>query len=139
MSKQIHSMETDKTQNSDSELNNLTPIYGACCVFYSCYTKWPQCIGCTQATTCLCVKSKGICCKPPTNDPKTCCICSDTSCSLIYPTTCVKAQVQEFCIEGRCAVPCDEDVPCIVNILGLTCFYKNKFKIACCQNFGSLG
>jgi hypothetical protein len=39
----------------------------------------------------------------------------------IKPTTCLKLNTQQCCLDARCALPCDAEVPCLISALGLTC------------------
>ena len=35
-------------------------------------------------------------------------------------------------MDQRCALPCTDEVPCILNILGLTCCMQKKCAVKCC-------
>lgn len=136
----IKPAEIEKPLDTDvASVQHLVPIIAICCCFASLYCKFPECIGCTVAQTCCCCEQKGISCKPATNDKRMCCICSDCSINCIYPTTCMKGQQQQCCFDGRFALPCDADVPCVINLCGITLCYKYGCKIAICANFKTLG
>ena len=103
-----------------------------CCLVGMLYLVFPQCIGCHQEAECCCFEQKMIGCKPVKGNDKLCCICTDGSCNCIPPTTCMKGTSQCFCCDVRCAFPCDADVPCIMNVCGLTCCYSWNVVCKCC-------
>lgn len=119
-------------------LFDQVPFVGECCLFASCYTKMPECLGCHTESECLCLEMKGIGCKPQSGQPKLCCICCEGSYNIIPPTTCIKGTSQVCCADTRCALPCDEDVPCIFNVCFITCCYKFKCVPKVCANFNAL-
>ena len=49
------------------------------------------------------------------------CMCVKSELECIKPTTCIKMTEQCFCLDCRCAFPCDDEVPCALTVLGLTC------------------
>ena len=109
-----------------------------CCTITSLYLVFPECIGCTQEFECICFEAKGVGCKPVKNNPKLLCILQEGSCNLVPPTTCCKGTTQVFCCDNRCAFPCDADVPCIFNVYGFTCCYKNNCTPKCCVTIKEL-
>eukprot|EP01032_Pedospumella_encystans_P025312 gene25312-28614_t len=58
--------------------------------------------------------------------------------SLVKPYTCAKLIGQFFCIDQRCALPCDEEVPCLITYLPFcTCSCINGgFNVRCCETIG---
>ena len=46
---------------------------------------------------------------------------------VIQPTTCVKLTCQECCLDTRCAMPHDKEVPCIISCFGIQCMKDYKF------------
>lgn len=55
------------------------PFSGCICCFASCFTVWPDCIGCKGSSDCLCYHSESIACKLPKEEDKAkdiWCICS---------------------------------------------------------------
>ena len=46
------------------------------------------------------------------------------TCDIIEPKVLLKLQSQFFCIDTRCSLPPDNDVPCLVNLLFLTLVYQ---------------
>jgi hypothetical protein len=117
----------------------LRPIGGCCCSIGALYTAWPQCIGCEGDTEILCIKGNFQALKP-VQDPESHDWCNVVNCRFIGKNveTCCKQQQQCFCCVGRAALPCDDDVPCILNIYGLTLNFKNKCMFACCETVEQL-
>merc|ERR1712098_437530 len=62
-----------------------------------------------QRTNCFASRGNGVCCFICEAKGVEKCMCC--------PNICVKGHVHECCVDGRCAIPCDADVP---------------FAIACC-------
>merc|ERR1712086_797871 len=58
--------------------------------------------------------------------------CCDCGC--LSPSTCVKSQAQCLCLAGGCAFPCDDDMPCMLALLGLACLPS----FGCCQKISTL-
>ena len=53
--------------------------------------------------------------------------------------TSAKAVTVCLCVDSRCALPCDEDVPCVYSYLPFcTICIKGRLRLACCQTFGQL-
>jgi hypothetical protein len=50
----------------------------------------------------------------------------------IKPEVCCKMQQQTCCINNACAMPCDDEVPCMIACLGVQCVknYAVEFKFA---------
>ena len=78
------------------EVNRLTPCLGVCCLFLSCYTDWPDCIGAVSEVTCCCLSHKHVMCKPAAEETSYCkfCLCDcdcdpmTTLCSVSATQTC---------------------------------------------------
>ena len=62
---------------------------------------------------------EGVCCKVGVQEGSLC-MCAKSELECIVPTTCVKMTEQFFCLDCRCAFPCDDEVPCAIACLGLT-------------------
>ena len=58
-------------------------------------------------------------------------MCCKSELECIKPTTCVKMTEQVCCVDMRCAFPCDDEVPCALTVLGLTCCYDFQPKCSC--------
>ncbi len=59
--------------------DGAVPFSGCICCFASCFTVWPDCIGCKGSSDCLCYHSESIACKLPKEEDKAkdiWCICS---------------------------------------------------------------
>ncbi len=130
-------------------LSSLT-IRGCCCNIQSCFFKMPECLGGYAQFTLLCLRTEYVHCQPvfcyePSTPP------SDKVCIMYNgnvvvdvtnsPDIFCKGMAQNFCNDTRCALPCDEDVPCtcflcpfltgIVNYeLGLHCCLSVKELVA---------
>ena len=85
-----------------------TCVTALCCVHGAFYFKYPECCGNEFTVECC------GCCQT-TYSTK----CLDTQ---YHPAKCVG---QNFCVDFRCALPCDNEVPCELSVMGLTC-YKSK-------------
>ena len=47
------------------------------------------------------------------------------------PQTLLKSTSQICCIDHRCAIPCDKEVPCMIAFLGLTCVKHGECACVC--------
>ena len=105
---------------------------------------WPECFGTDIKLIFCCLEFDCRYCKfrDPTSDrpdrPDQCFIFSDGTNSCIKPKTLVRGHIRLCCLNQRCAIPMDEEVPCIFNICGLTFFYKGIGTVQCCANFMKL-
>ena len=95
-----------------------------CCVHCGVYTGW-DCPGCSGKIGMCCLNCE-VCCKP--GAPCLPCWCCGPNiecdgCALM------KVQLQAFCLAISAALPCDEEVPPAVNILGLGLYPK----CGCCM------
>jgi hypothetical protein len=120
-----------------TQLDDLIPVCGGCCIITSLYTLYPECVGSYGAVTFTCFEWNYKACKISTR-PEDLCICISGECMIIRPTTCLKGVTQCFCLDNRCAMPCDDDVPCIVNFLGLNCLYTYACACKCCTRIGEI-
>ena len=91
----------------------------------ACYFKSPDCIGWYSKGACVCAEIEWACCKPGKEEGSMC-ICAKGELEFVQPTTCVKLTCQECCLDSRCAVPCDDEVPCIIACLSLQCVRDYK-------------
>lgn len=118
-------------------MKDLVPCNACCCSISSCYLDFPACIGGQDESNCLCLRTSTKWCKPVT-DPKKLMICNEGGYYVTYPRTCIKGFDQFFCLESRCALPCDEEVPCMISFCFLTCFYDFKFHFAVFKSIGEI-
>eukprot|EP00931_Biecheleriopsis_adriatica_P027319 TRINITY_DN16454_c0_g1_i2.p1 TRINITY_DN16454_c0_g1~~TRINITY_DN16454_c0_g1_i2.p1 ORF type:complete len:153 (+),score=26.48 TRINITY_DN16454_c0_g1_i2:99-557(+) len=132
----------EKTDIGEVPVGDLVPITAYCCCIGSCYCTWPECIGCVSEGTFLCCVESMTACKPvkqgENNPNKVCCLCARSDIYLKPPDTCVACKGHTCCIDERCAMPCNEDVPCLCTFLGLTCCYKWKCHVACCHKISQM-
>ena len=52
---------------------------------------------------------------------------------MIKPGTCCKMQEQICCCNAAIAMPCDEEVPCMISVLGITCVNNYKCVFQACK------
>merc|ERR1712110_1125319 len=91
--------------DGDALDNNAITIVDACCCSYDGCLFTDGCLGCMGSSTCCCCESE-FCLK--SGAPTLCCIC--------------------------CALPCDDEVPCMVGTLGLICYPS----FGCCRTLGAI-
>lgn len=136
------------TRDAEKDMNKVTPcrylsvvtavhhislVFSAfCCTVSSCFCQFPQCLGSSAKSECLCCAEDIICCKPQCcdsnrQDQDACCVLQKGACWLQMPTTCCKGIFQNCCLDTRTAFPCDNDVPCLWTALPFC---------TCCVNFG---
>jgi hypothetical protein len=114
------------------------PFLGMCCELSTCYLSFPGCCQAYQKTDCLCIELESLCCKPLCcNETKShkssLCVFQKAHFYLVSPSTCCKSIVQLFCLDNRCAFPCDEDVPCLFLPLPFCSLFANwNMHIDCC-------
>lgn len=112
---------------------DFMPCAACCCSILSCYTKFPDCIGCYDKGTFVCCEMETLWCKTGNREESSdgsLCLCLSGEIEMIQPTTCCKLQIQYCCCNANMAMPCDEEVPCMITFLGITCVenYKCAFK-----------
>jgi hypothetical protein len=114
----------------------MVPIFAQCCTITSfyCPAEISKMCGCFGQGECLCMQTDFTCCKVAENTKDACCILQKLRCTMIKPVTCVQLTSQFFCCDHRCALPCNSDVPCMLTVFGLTCFYDYKLNCVCCQS-----
>jgi hypothetical protein len=124
----------------DVPVEELVPCCGECCSIASLFCSFPGCIGCTGQCGLLFCMCKYTCCKllDCKDADKRCCTLDSCNMYLTYPNKCYECTGQYFCMDMRAAFPCTAKVPCIVNMLGLTCCAGWKCKVACCKKVGDL-
>ena len=88
---------------------------------------------------CLCLKGTFQGLKAP-QDPESHDWCTVLNCRFIGKNveTFCKSKNQCFCCVTRAALPCDDDVPCMCNLYGLTLNFKNKCMCDCCSTMEAL-
>eukprot|EP00468_Gymnochlora_sp_CCMP2014_P009701 CAMPEP_0167764300 /NCGR_PEP_ID=MMETSP0110_2-20121227/13946_1 /TAXON_ID=629695 /ORGANISM="Gymnochlora sp., Strain CCMP2014" /LENGTH=190 /DNA_ID=CAMNT_0007651669 /DNA_START=15 /DNA_END=587 /DNA_ORIENTATION=+ len=109
---------------------------GACCCCTS--TESCKCLQFEENTrvflrsTCQCIRcdltgENFICCRDVGKGVCCCCLtyAFSYSCDLAF-LTCIKAATQVLCIDSRCALPCDEDVPMGIGCLSFYCLQPDE-------------
>jgi len=103
---------------------DLMPCGACCCSVLSCYLKFPDCIGCYNKGTFTCIELETLWCKTGMNENSSgdsLCLCLSGECEVIKPGTCCKLQETVCCCNAAIAMPCDEEVPCMIGLFGITC------------------
>jgi len=115
---------------------DLYPCAACCCTLISCYCNWPKCLGCYEKGTVVCLEIEGLCCKTAVQEGALC-LCTKGEVQCVKPRTCCKLESQYCCYDCRCALPCDQEVPCMVTILGLTLIKDYACKCKCGEEIAS--
>lgn len=118
--------------------SNLKCLYccqqGSACK--ACFIPSQLCMN-DNASTCLCCRCNNgsRCCYIPARlcaqeGNNTCCCCqSSQDCRGCFNAgTCIKQLNHCCCCDMRCALPCDDDVPCMIAILGIVLYDSSKNK-----------
>ena len=119
------------------DIGDLRVISGCCCGLTPLYCDMKNCWGCNSEGDLLCLGGRSMACKPSAKEDRWC-IFLESECYCAKPKTCAKLQSQCFFCDSRVAFPCTEEVPCIVNYLGLTCAYNKACKVACCKTLADI-
>lgn len=122
------------TMSLSAGTNDLTPFMGCCCGVCSFYFVFPDCIGCWSKGTLCCLDIEALCCKVGKKEGSIC-MCMQNEIEVIWPPSC-KIANQVFCLDNRCAIPCDEEVPCVVTVFGIQCCKHSECKPGCCKKLG---
>lgn len=122
------------------DIEKLMPCMALGCTLASFYPDWPECIGFKSEGICICCEIDVAGCKvgnKPRDDVLVVCFAGSYYC--VKPTTCCKLQNQCFCIDGRAALPCDEDhTPMMCTICCITCCMSKKKNIAVGKKLGDI-
>jgi len=140
----IHCMANegeDKRDQTAVKVEDLQPCYGACCLIQSLYCKCPECIGCASDGTVLfcqgrCVSCKMLDCK---DEDKRCCALCEMNAFWKIPTEIGESKQQCCCVDQRCAIPCNDEVPCLCTLMPC-CVVAADMKpgVHCCKNVGDI-
>ncbi|CAK0852348.1 unnamed protein product [Prorocentrum cordatum] len=120
---------TGNSGDGDALDNNAIIVTDACCCMYDGCLFGDGCIGCMASETMCCLEME-FCCKQGAES--LCCVCCAIRC--VSPTVCIKSQGQMCCLAGAAAIPCDEEVPCMVGTCGIICYPT----IAICKTLGDI-
>eukprot|EP00622_Pseudochattonella_farcimen_P006336 FR742126.1.p1 GENE.FR742126.1~~FR742126.1.p1 ORF type:complete len:193 (+),score=27.19 FR742126.1:2-580(+) len=132
---EVQKLEKGTTMDEGVDEHDLISCCGLFCVLCNIYTKFPACLGCHSKGQLICMEIESVMCKVGVNEGSLC-MCCKGEVECLKPTTCIKMSEQCFCIDMRCAFPCDDEVPCILTILGCTlvrdctCICKGFDKLA---------
>merc|ERR1719261_1495206 len=110
----------------------------AVCIILSCYPKVPECLGCASKGVFLCCEIEAVLCKTGRQEGSIC-MCMKTEVEVIKPTVCIKCTEQLLCLDLRCALPFDDEVPCVCAALGLTMMKDFKCLCSCGDKLGDKG
>jgi len=114
------------------KLDDIYPFFACFCAVTSCYWIFPKCVGCSSDSVFICLEHDCNCCKV-NYSKETLCKCCGCDHDIVVPYVCCKSQGQCCCLDQRIAIPCDQDVPCLLTMFGLTFVENFQFKPACCQ------
>jgi len=92
----------------------------ACCCSNMSLYPVPSCLGCSGKVG-LCCLNLEFCCTPGAPCLPCCCIGPAIECD---GCSVINGQAQLCCLVQSCALPCNEEVPVAVSLLGLTVFPK---------------
>jgi len=143
-------MSLSTTVSGGVDINDVKPCFSICAAFptilgqTSCGLYLPnkksKMCGLYTKGELLCIQTELALCKCGDFN-KSCCMCCQGEVECIKPTTILKMVGQLFCLDLRCAFPCDKEVPCACTILGLTICAANPNKVdeggacgACCPD-----
>jgi len=105
---------------------DLCPFMACCCVAYSLYPTFPDCLGFYQKGTCCgCIETEQLCCKVSKTDGVYCKLCNGEL-EVVKPVTCCKITETMCCFDARFAIPTDEETPCQMACLGFICVKSLK-------------
>jgi hypothetical protein len=107
------------------DISELIPFSACCCSVSSCFCKFPDCIGVETSGTLVCFNVDAVCCRCVSDDPQVCCVIQRCDWLLVNIRTCLECRSQVCCCDSRCALPCDDNVPCLFGM----------FFLICCQGF----
>lgn len=117
------------TLNEAPKQSELCPCAACCCVAYSLYPVFPDCIGTyCKGVACACIEVEQLCCKVSKSDGSYCKVCNGEL-EIIEPQGCCKIATTICCIDSRYSFPTDAEVPCQMALCGLVCV--KSFKCVC--------
>jgi hypothetical protein len=132
------------TNDGSVNSKDVIPCNACLCSISSCYFSFPSILSCYEKTTCCCLESEAACCKImlcTENRKKNslCIVLAKQNFFCLWPTTCIKTMNQCLCIDSRCALPCDSEVPFLCMCLPFcTCCVNGDIRCECCQPLSTL-
>lgn len=131
-------------QNVDGKesvgMPNLEDLYvfsAWCCLIQSVYWKFPEIFGGFSEGQFLCVTANAAFNKPAVlkgeiyNAENSICVSSRVALKDCTHIVCCSTVGQLFCCDVRMALPCTDDVPCMLNTCFINCCYKYSPNCAC--------
>ena len=113
---------------------DMIPFGACCCTILHCYLKCPECVGCYTQGVFTCCELETLCCKTGWGDENAAiCLLGRGEAELIAPTTCCKIQEQLCCLNVVAAMPCDDEVPCMIGLCGITCVNNYQLVFEACK------
>ncbi|CAD7968633.1 unnamed protein product [Amoebophrya sp. A120] len=134
-----HAAEDNRDQSA-VKTEDLVPCNGSICAITSLYCAFPACIGCQADGTLLFIQQRQACCKPLDckDENKRFCAVVEQQRYWKIPQEILECKNQCFCLDSRCAIPCNDEVPCLLNSCGLNCMADFKPACGCCKKIGDL-
>lgn len=143
-----HILSTDDAVITEAQLHvdieQVVPLCGACCFLcnYSVHSE-DNLVNCSDAVDCdfLCFQADVQCLKPVyghNNGSLESCLLSEGYIALSWPTVCLQGVLRCLGFDGRCALPCHHDVPCVLNLCGANLCIDFTCKPAICATIHSL-
>lgn len=129
--------EQDGKVEGKIDSGELNTICGYGCVIYSLFCRFPDIFGAYgEGVACCCLNFSSSCCKPLIKKGEVfdndICLCVNHRVALVQPSTCFMTTCQVFCVDARCAFPCNGDeVPCICNVCFVNCMYEYAIATGC--------
>ena len=85
------SLNIRKPETGDVDVMDLTPACGVACCIASCFTVWPDCLGCSGNQTYCCMSCDMIGFKK-SKDPDAYCLCVEGTLNCIPVRVCLKVR-----------------------------------------------
>ena len=119
----VLSIRTELATQSKS-CPQLVPIAALGCCATSLYCPGSGCIGGELQGDVLCLRTQTILCRPSQEDAAdTCCLCFRGYGMCVYPSSLCAFRSTLFCLDQRCALPANDETPCMCTVCGATCYY----------------
>ena len=135
-------MEIDRLIHKNLSTPGYIPIVGCGCFIGSLFFEWPHYCGSNGSCILSCLESGFVCCQQASKfDPRKDFVILDNYCRCGEHSSreLIRLRNQCFCFDFRCALPTNnDDVPCLINIGGLTLCRNWKKHISCCKKLHSL-
>jgi len=133
---------------ASQEINKSMFFSGLLCCMNNCYCDFPDCCSASNKFSCIFCFGEGesmvLKCLggAPDPDPEVLCICNRGTCWFDMPGgdsgAAIKSMQHCWCQDSRCALPCDEDVPCTFGMYGAICVVNWQPHFDCCPTIDAL-